>query len=439
MIKATRAARSIRVRLALWNLAVLALVLLATLGTAALSARAAARSAVDEDLRKTATRIASHIEHERREHRERPRRTPEHEEETEEGVVEQRAEIVLVADASGVIVRADGGNVPAGLPDKKAIEAALAGGSVFSDLEIEGAPMRAFTVPVGGDKRDKRAVQVAKPTAESRAAVGRTVLILGITGAIGLVLSALGSLFLAGRAMRPIEQAMTRQQRFIADASHELRTPVAVIRARAELLATSPEEVGQEARAELEQLSKDAAELSNLLGVLLDLARLDAAADALELSPTPIGDVAEEVALQLAPLAREVGASIEARGAPVFAKANLTRLRQVVRALADNALKHAGDRGTVTIQVDEVQGRARLRVRDDGPGIAPEHLPNVKERFYRADEARSRSDAPARGNRGGVGLGLAIAAELVERMRGELSIESELGKGTTVTVLLPLA
>jgi two-component system sensor histidine kinase BaeS len=121
---------------------------------------------------------------------------------------------------------------------------------------------------------------------------------------------------------------------------------------------------------------------------------------------------------------------------PVWGQANLGRLRQVVRALVDNALKHTPAGGSVEVTVDVDGDWARLRVIDTGERIAPEDLPKVVDRFYRADEARRR---PGDGQSGGAGLGLAIAAELVRLMHGRLTLESTLGRGTVATVLLPAA
>ena len=121
---------------------------------------------------------------------------------------------------------------------------------------------------------------------------------------------------------------------------------------------------------------------------------------------------------------------------PVWGRANLGRLRQVVRALIDNALKHTPAGGSVEVIVDREGDLARLRVIDTGEGIGPEHLPNVTGRFYRADEARGRHGA---GRAGGVGLGLAIAEELVRLMHGRLKLESEPGQGTCAAVVLPMA
>jgi signal transduction histidine kinase len=168
-----------------------------------------------------------------------------------------------------------------------------------------------------------------------------------------------------------------------------------------------------------------------LLTDLLDLARLDAGQQELALEPVALVDVVEEIAAQqFKPLADREHVELSARTQPVWARAHLARLRQVPRALVDNALKHTPAGGHVEIEADARGHWALLRVADTGGGIPEQELPKVGTPFYRFEDARQRGT--------GAGLGLSIAAELVRLMRGELRIESRPGHGTTVTIRLPL-
>jgi signal transduction histidine kinase len=264
----------------------------------------------------------------------------------------------------------------------------------------------------------------------------QVLLLVGSSGAAGLALAVVGSVFLAGRAMQPIRHAFERQRQFIADASHELRTPVAVVRARVEVLQREPGALPAAVRDELQQLRHDAEELSELLDDLLDLARLDAGQVELVLEPVALAEVAEEVVAQLRPLADERAVALLVAAAPVWGRANLARVRQVLRALAQNALQYTPPGGQVVVDVAREGDWARLMVRDTGRGISPEHLPRVCDRFYVAEPARTRGTGRAPG---GAGLGLAIVAQLVRLMRGQLQLESSPGEGTRVSVLLPLA
>ena len=417
----------IRWRLAAWNLAILALVLAITIGAALVTETRARAGAVDRELRLGAEREVAAFDHEG--------------DDDNEGDSRRRLGsgsdlFAFWLDSRGQVVRNSRQINLAGLPDAEAVRAALGGRETLADRDVGGVSVRLLTVPVYHDRRIDGVVQVGKPLAGGQQELTQLTTILLLTGAAGLVLSALGSLFLAGRAMRPIREAFERQRRFIADASHELRTPVAVLRARADVLQREATDLAADQLEQVQALRHDADELSTLLDELLDLARIDAGHIDLTLEPVALADVAEELVAQLTPLASLRGVDLHVVTKPVWGQANLGRLRQVVRALVDNALKHTPAGGSVEVAVDREGDLARLRVIDTGEGIGPEHLPNVTGRFYRADEARDRRGA---GRAGGAGLGLAIAEELVRLMHGRHKLQSEPGHGTCATVLLPLA
>jgi signal transduction histidine kinase len=416
-----------RWRLAAWNLVVLGLVLAVTIGAALLAETRARAEALDRELRLGAEREVAAFDREG--------------DDDDEGESRRRLEsgsdlFAFWLNSRGQVVRNGSQITLAGLPDAEAVRAALGGQETLANRDVGGVAVRLLTVPVYHDRRIVGAVQVGKPLASGQQELMQLTTVLLLTGAAGLGLSAFGSLFLADRAMRPIREAFDRQRRFIADASHELRTPVAVLRARAEVLQREGTHLAPDHREQLQLLRRDADALSALLDELLDLARLDAGQIELLLEPVALADVAEETVAQLAPLAAPRQVQLHAVTKPVWGQANLGRLRQVVRALVDNALKHTPAGGSVEVTVDVDGDWVRLRVIDTGEGIAPKDLPRVADRFYRADEARSRlgNDQP-----GGAGLGLAIAAELVRLMHGSFTLESTMGHGTVATVLLPAA
>ncbi len=414
---------SVRLRLAAWNLGVLGLVVALVVGTAIVSEVRTTDSAINQDLRRGAERAAprvEHIAHEAAEH---------HEDDDDDVIPGDPSEMLVFARLRGDSrTLANRRNTPPGLPDEGAFAAALIGKERLSELKIGDATVRVLTIPVTHYGRIVGAVQVAKSTSEARRALASTVTTLAATGLLGLLLAVSGSVFLAGRAMRPITNALERQRRFVADASHELRTPVAVLRARAETIARDSNELSPETRDELAKLRSDAGELASLLGELLDLARLDAGQAALRSEPIAVGELAQDIVEQMTSLAHERGIELTARGAETFARGDLARMRQVLRVLIDNALAHTERGGRVLVEASHAGARALVSVTDNGEGIAPEHLPHIFERFYRADAARSK---------GGAGLGLAIASELVRLMNGELRVESERGKRTTFVVELP--
>jgi signal transduction histidine kinase len=416
-----------RWRLAAWNLVVLGLVLAITIGAALVTETRARAGAVDRELRLAVAREIAAFDHEG----------------DDEGGGESRSRLEsgtdlfsFWLDSRGQIIRNAQQITLTGLPDWDAVRAALGGRETLEDRDVGGIAVRLLTVPVYHDRRIVGAVQVGKPLAAGQREVAQLTTILMLTGAAGLALSGLGSLILAGRAMHPIREAFERQRRFIADASHELRTPVAVLRARADVLQREATDLAPDHLEQVRALRHDADELSALLDELLDLARIDAGHIDVTLEPVALADVAEELVVQLTPLASLRGVELHVVTKPVWGQANLGRLRQVVRVLVDNALKHTPAGGSVEVAVDLEGDLAQLRVVDTGEGIDPEHLPNVTGRFYRVDAARERRAA---GRAGGAGLGLAIAEELVRLMHGRLKLESEPGHGTCATVLLPLA
>jgi signal transduction histidine kinase len=412
--------------LAGWNLLVLALVIAATLVTAVVVQVRADNADIDGQLRRAAQREQLAM---------LATRGDDHEDEHQLGPEAYSTDtpgvFALWIDPRGGVVRNTRGVTLSGLPDQDGIRSALTGHEQVTERTLDGVPIRLLSSPVVAEGRVVGVIQVGTSLLGSRQAIAQTIAIFLLTGVAGFVLAAFGSVFLARRAMRPIRQAFDRQRRFIADASHELRTPVAVVRARAESLARGATSRPPEEQAELVQLQRDAEELTGLLADLLDLARLDAGQQELTLEPVALVDVVEEIAAQFKPLADQEHVELSARTQPVWARAHLAHLRQVLRALVDNALKHTPAGGHVDIEADARGHWALLRVADTGEGIPEQELPKVGTPFYRVEDARQRS--------AGAGLGLSIATELVRLMRGELRIESRPGRGTTVIIRLPLA
>jgi heavy metal sensor kinase len=228
-----------------------------------------------------------------------------------------------------------------------------------------------------------------------------------------------------------IEQGVVAQRRFVADASHELRTPLAVMRAELEVALRDRGRAADAAEV-LDSAAEEVARMGKIVDDLLTLAHRDENRLELLLEPVGLGEVAARVAAQLRPLAERAGVQLVV-DAPARAAvlADQTRLTQVVTNLVDNAVKYTGAGGSVRVRVWEEADGAGLAVSDTGPGIAPEHLPKVFDRFYRLDAARTRAG-------GGSGLGLAICQELVEAHGGRIWADSVPGAGSTFTLALPL-
>jgi signal transduction histidine kinase len=280
---------------------------------------------------------------------------------------------------------------------------------------------------------DGGTILVGQSLAPEQAALRSLFLVLLAGGGVGLLLSLAGAWFLAGRALVPIQQAFALQQEFVADASHELRTPLTVLRSATDVLSGHRGEP-LEANGELfDDIRQEIARMERIAADLLTLARSDRGELELMLAPLDLAQLAADVARRTTPLAQSRGVrlSVEGTAGPIV-EVDPDRVQQVLLILLDNAIKHTPSDGRVDVRVRTEGTMAVAEVIDTGSGIAPEHLPRIFDRFYRADQARSREA-------GGTGLGLAIAKMLVDAHGGELSISSTLGQGTRVTVSLPLA
>ena len=229
-----------------------------------------------------------------------------------------------------------------------------------------------------------------------------------------------------------LEAAFKKITQFTADASHELRTPVAVMRTRAELSLRKTRTVA-EYREALTQIHAELEKTSGLVEKLMLLARADYGAEVLQLSSANLGDIVRDACSQGRTLSenKQISFHEQIPDSPVWIKADAHALRRLFLILIDNAVKYTPSGGRVEVLVATDNGSAVTAVRDTGIGIAAEDLPNVFERFYRADKARSRDS-------GGVGLGLSIGHWIAEAHAGSIEVRSSVGHGSVFQVRLPL-
>jgi two-component system OmpR family sensor kinase len=229
-----------------------------------------------------------------------------------------------------------------------------------------------------------------------------------------------------------LDQAFTQQRRFVADASHELRTPVTVIRSITDIALEEPLNTDDYSEV-LHEINAEAERLGVLINDLLVLARADEEQMPLDREPVRLDLLAFDVAATMEPLAIERGIELQVLSLePATVSGDTARLIQVFMGLVDNALTYTNAGGTVALGVEARGAVACLTVRDTGIGIAEEDIPYIFERFYRTDPARSRAA-------GGSGLGLSIAHWVIEAHGGSITVESQVGQGSTFTLTLPLA
>ncbi len=357
--------------------------------------------------------------------------------------------------------------------------AARTGKPVLERVRVENELLLIYNRPMFPDEPPTGVIQVARSLSPIQDVLNRLRLLLLAIGAGGLVVAGTLGALLARKALDPINRltqvageigasqdlsrrvtyegpgdevgrlaatfnqmldalesakeqlaaALAAQRRFVADASHELRTPLQAIRTNAEVLRLADATVDPAERAQaLDDIVSEAERLSRLVSDLLALARADAGMH-LELVPTALDPILSDVYRQ----ARLLGGSrrISLEGGPAgMVKGDADALKQLFLILVDNAIKYTPPEGEVRISAGRADGRVVVRVSDTGRGIAPEDLPHIFERFYRADRARQT---------GGSGLGLSIARWIVQEHGGRIEVESTPGRGTTFTVSLPAA
>ena len=456
--------RAIRVRLTLWYLGILALGLLALGVGTRFAMRSSLFHAIDGELEDRSKgiqkfmdeQIASlslvEIRDEFREH----------------SVLGPGGDLFQVCNAKGEwlyrSVPLENNRVPIRLPRELDLP-------VYENLRVQSVPVRFVSrrIVVRGEPYT---VQVAAPLPEFYEALDRFTMILGLSVPLLLVAASLGGYWISTRALRPVEEirakaqsisirnlnerlalpnsgdelhrlsetlnemlarlgdSVQRMSQFTADASHELRAPVALIRTTAELALQSGRS-NPELLEDMRQILSEAERTGRLIDSLLLLARADSADDGLhkELTDWSLG-IREAIALA-APMAHSKDIQIEAKlpmdAVPVLGDAEA--LRRMVFVILDNALKFSTTGSSVEVALSIEAGDAILRVSDQGLGISPDELPNIFDRFWRADKARSRG-------LGGTGLGLSIAKWIADRHNGTIHVTSQPGQGSKFEIRL---
>lgn len=241
--------------------------------------------------------------------------------------------------------------------------------------------------------------------------------------------------YLARRSILPVDEAIRTQQQFIADASHELKTPLAVILANLDILASSPDSTVRESAKWVDNTRSEAQRMSKLVNEMLFLARSDAAMDMnYNFRLISLSDVVEEVVLTTEALAYERNIELKsdiAENSQVVG--DVERLKQVVMILVENATKYVDENGTIEVRLTTSPRHTEvLTVSNSGTPIPADQSTHIFDRFYRVDESRVRE-------KGGYGLGLSIAQNIVERHRGEISLDYSDERGTCFSVKLPHA
>lgn len=340
---------------------------------------------------------------------------------------------LVVGPRGNVITGPRLGPSPPGLPYQAGLAAAAVTGRDIRTASLGGTPVRILSETVELDRVTFTIQVVQDRTAEQRTL--ETMLAVLLVGGLVVLLVAVGfGTVYARRALVPIREslanqrtALRRQREFAADASHELRTPLTVIRSSVDHLRRHRSERVEAVGSALEDIDDEVTHMTSIVEDLLLLARSDSGAVELERVPLDLGDIAADGASALRKPAMERGVRVEVDPQPAVIAGDPARLRQLVMILVDNAIRHSPADGRVGVQVRADGSGATVVVEDDGPGIRPEDLPHLFERFYRAQGAPG----------GGTGLGLAIASWIVNRHGGRIEAVNRVEGGARFVVHLP--
>ena len=381
-------------------------------------------------------------------------------------------DLVLVYDADSVLLQRLGPNVRFSIIEKMVQQALFGQSSFLTTPTTEGQDVRLYAAPFNLDSRTRIAIIVGRLTSEIQDMLSIFRVIIIYSALAVVLLAGVGGMFLANRTLKPfdhitdiareigegdlsrridiqsedemgrlattlngmiarLEEAFQKQRQFAADASHELRTPLAIIQAESSL-ALDKKRTQAEYRRSLDLVSQEVTYMSEIIGKLLLLARHDAGSEPLNFQEVNVRDLFTELSSDVEALAQEKGVAFNLGPMDnLTVKGDRFRLRQLFLNILDNAIRYTPSGGTVSSSLVRKNGSAFVSISDTGIGIPTEDLPFIFDRFYRVDKARSRTD-------GGMGLGLAIAGSIAKLHGGNIEVESQVGKGSTFHIILPL-
>ena len=252
-----------------------------------------------------------------------------------------------------------------------------------------------------------------------------------LVGLLSLVILFIISVYLTNKTIRPIKQAFDKQKQFIADASHELKTPLTIIKTNTSLILSNPDDSVKYQVKWINYINSQIDRMSKLIDEMLSLAKLDAQESNINLLPINISKIIESMILMFDAIIYENNLNLESDiKKDVFVHGDKENLKRLFSILMDNAIKHTNKNGTLSIKLFIDRNKVKIIVKNTGQGIAKENLEKIFDRYYRADNSRDRET-------GGYGLGLAIAKSIVLKHKGKIYAQSTLNKNTSFIIELP--
>ncbi|MCA9803912.1 MAG: hypothetical protein KC777_18205 [Cyanobacteria bacterium HKST-UBA02] len=300
-----------------------------------------------------------------------------------------------------------------------------------SELVSGGERFRTMSSPIVLDGETVGYLQVQVDTSLRDQVVQELFDAAVLLGPVLILALGLSGYWFAGIAIKPVRKTYDLQKRFLSDAGHELKTPVAVIQASLEILEQDLEEQPQ-SLDRLKRVQRSAERMRNLVADLLLLTKTEQGSAPLEMKTLSLDMLIREVLGEFADLYEDKGVELKAESIEaVQLEGNQQSLEIIFSNLLKNALMYTESGGSVTVGLTRSGNHAVVTVADTGIGITPADLERLFDRFFRVDESRSRED-------GGSGLGLAIVKAMVDNHRGSIQVQSEPGKGTTFSITFPV-
>ncbi len=448
--------RSIRFRLTLWYLLVIA-VLLGCFGAAAYIVLSyQLHRNLNESIRARAVEVENGLKMEG----------------GQVSIAGQPTDLVLVYGSNGALLRSIGPTISFTGVGRIVSNALLGQSGSATGITPDGQQIALYASPYTIPPDTRVAVVIGRPETEIESVLSNVKGIFWLAALMAICLAAVGGSILANRALYPLftmtgaaenigesnlshridihgedelgrlastlnrmidrlETAFNRQRQFAADASHELRTPLSVIQAES-TLALGKERSADEYRKSLEVVSQEVDYMTTMLGNLLSMARSEAGKDPFNFEKFNLKGLMKELEPNAELLAGEKGLEFSMNSLEdAIVEGDRVKLKQLFLNILDNAVRYTPAGGSVSISLASKDGQAVVSISDTGIGIPDEQRQLIFERFYRVDKARSRAQ-------GGAGLGLAIAKHIVDNHGGRIEVESQVGKGSTFRVFLPL-
>lgn len=256
------------------------------------------------------------------------------------------------------------------------------------------------------------------------------IILLVINGTILIIAGGIGY-FLAGRTLKPIKDMVDEQKRFIADASHEFRTPLTALKTNIEVTLMDKKFTTHEAKRVLEESLTDINQLQSLSDAMLRLAQYQQSSTIQQFKTISLTEILNESIKRVSQIAKQKHIKIDAAVEEQNIVGDDRSLVELLVILLDNAIKYSPQDSAVTISSKKSDAHVILQIADQGVGIEEKDMPHIFDRFYRADKSRTKSDMP------GYGLGLSIAKQIVRSHHGSIEVKSKIKNGTTFIISLP--